>query len=364
MRHFTDRFLNFGISYSICILLLVWWGCGRSAEAQSGVFWSEERLNVEGLRISEDGVSRQWREALARFTGASGAVAAWKKLGIEATDHVGIKVSSTGGMLAGTRMELVNAVIASLKSAGVTRITVWDKWRREMELAGYLPSSGQIHSKVLAILPAPPGMSPRHFLDYPLVGRLLPGDIDFLTEFQRERLRPGKKADRKRYLDLKSGTSRRSYFAMPLVNDFTKVINIASLTDHHTYGIHGCMLSLALGSVDNTLRFTQRNRAVDEAIGEILDHPVLKSKVKLHVMDALRVQYASGPKQEAEFIRPVGILLLSKDPVAVDTLGVEIIDRYRKSAGIESVDAIAGHIRAAAEIGLGEALRDKIQVRK
>jgi hypothetical protein len=346
-----------------CILCLIWGGA-KSLNAQSNVYWSENRLNVEGLRISEDGVSRQWREALEGFTGALGAAAAWRKLGIEATDHVGIKVSTTGGRLSGTRMELVNAVIASLKSAGVIRITVWDKWRREMEVAGYLPSSGQIHSRVLAILPAPPGMSPRHFLDYPLVGKLLPGDIDFLTEFERDRLRSSKKEDRKRFLDLKSGTSRRSYFAKPLVDDFTKIINIASMTDHPIYGIHGCMVSLALGSVDNTLRFIQSNRAADEAIGEILDHPLLRSKVVLHVMDALRVQYASGPRQEAEFIRPAGILLLSKDPVAIDRLGVEVIDQYRKKAGIPAVEAMAGHIGASAEIGLGEGQRDKIQVRK
>jgi uncharacterized protein (DUF362 family) len=301
---------------------------------------------------------------LLKFTETTSVTAAWRQLGIEAGDHLGIKVSTMGGRLSGTRLELVNAVVGSLKEAGINRITVWDKWRRDMELAGYLGDIERIDARVIAVLPKPPGMSPKHFLDYPLVGKLIPGDVDFLSEYQRDRLKPSQVSDRKRYWDLKNGTSRRSYFAKPLASDFSKIVNIAALTDHHIYGIHGCMLSLALGSVDNTLRFTQGSRGVDEAIGEILDHPVLKSKLMLHVMDALRVQYASGPRQEAEFIRPAGILLLSKDPVAVDRLGVEIIDQCRIKAGMTPVESMAGHVGASAEIGLGEARREKIIVRR
>lgn len=346
-------------------LIACWvWGGVQGLAAQSTIFWSEDSSNLEGLSVREDGVFRQWRSALLGLTQEANITQAWRRLDIDSRDHVGIKVSTTGGRLAGTRLELVNAVIASLKSAGITRITIWDKWRREMEVAGYLPSSGQIQARVISILPAPPGMSSKHYLDYPLVGKLLPGDVDFLTDFQRDQLKGDMKENRKRFFDLKNGTSRRSYFAKPVATEFTKIINIASLTDHHLYGIHGSMVSLALGSIDNTLRFTQGSRGVDEAIGEILDHPILKHKVKLHVIDALRVQFASGPRQEAEFIRPTGIILLSRDPVAIDTIGVEIINRYRKAARISNVSSMTGHILSAAMIGLGEADRSKIEIRR
>lgn len=317
---------------------------------------------IVGLDILEDKVRLAWQSALLRLTDSQSETTAWRKLGLSRRDHVGIKISTLGGRLSGTRIELVKTIIQSLRQAGISKITVWDKWQRDMEHAGYLPPSHHLDAHITSILPSPPGMSRKAFIDYPLVGNLVPGDLDFLTEYQRDRLRPEKFKDRKRFFDLKNGTSRRSYFAHPLVHTFTQVINVSALNHDNLYGIHGTLVSLALGSVDNTLRFTQGSRSTDEAIGEILDHPILKSKVRLHILDGLRIQFAAGPRQHAEFSRPAGIILLSQDPVALDTVGLELLNEYRKEAQMPPLTPQPGHLAAAAEIGLGEADRSRIQV--
>jgi hypothetical protein len=104
----------------------------------------------------------------------------------------------------------------------------------------------------------------------------------------------------------------------------------------------------------------------------------LRSKAVLHIMDGMRQVWHGGPlTQVQEFIYQAGKLYVGTDPVAMDTIELEAIERKRREEGAPSVwtlDAASitaddkeyyhnpkknlfyrrpGHIAAAAKLGLG-----------
>jgi hypothetical protein len=104
----------------------------------------------------------------------------------------------------------------------------------------------------------------------------------------------------------------------------------------------------------------------------------LRSKAVLHLMDGMRQVWHGGPlTQVQEFIYPAGLLLLGTDPVAMDTIELQAIEKKRLQEGAPSVwerdprsitansDEFynnpkknlfyrqPGHIAAAGKLGLG-----------
>jgi len=106
----------------------------------------------------------------------------------------------------------------------------------------------------------------------------------------------------------------------------------------------------------------------------------LRSKAVLHVMDGMRQVWHGGPLTQVQnFIEQPGILLVATDPVAMDTIELEAIEKKRREKGVPSLwlndpssitpdnnlffhDATKnlffrqpGHIAAAGQLGLGVA---------
>jgi hypothetical protein len=103
----------------------------------------------------------------------------------------------------------------------------------------------------------------------------------------------------------------------------------------------------------------------------------------------MRMVWHGGPlTQNPDFISPTGMLLVSTDPVAMDTIELEAIEKKRREQGAPSVwernpksitkdswefygDASKnlfyrqpGHIAAAGNLGLGESDLKKIEYKK
>jgi hypothetical protein len=92
-------------------------------------------------------------------------------------------------------------------------------------------------------------------------------------------------------------------------------------------------------------------------IAMLYNNPILKSRVRHHITDAFKIIYDGGPlDRDARRRIPHGAVYVSTDPVAMDTIGVTVIDKARKENGLKPLAASGrdpAYIRTAAELGLG-----------
>ncbi len=148
--------------------------------------------------------------------------------------------------------------------------------------------------------------------DSPVLGNLVWGDLEF-----------GKKGD---------GVGRKSFVSKLVSREITKIINVTPLLNHNEAGVSGNLYSLATGSVDNLIRFESSPQALATAIPEIYNLPVLCDRVVLNITDALICQYEGGERGLLHYSTTLNQLRFSRDPVALDVLSIQELDRQRQIA--------------------------------
>jgi len=251
---------------------------------------------------------------LTNFTGQVTVAAAWRSL-VSTQDIVGIKVFSAPGMLSGTRPAVVGAVVHGLIEAGVSpqHIVIWDKQEDDLRAAGFFKLGAQLGVRVAGGAEA--GYDPTNFYqpDTAIIGNLVWGDLEF-----------GRKGE---------GVGRRSFVSRLVTRQITRIISIAPLLNQESAGVCGHLYSLALGSVDNTVRFLGEPGRLATAAPEIYALPVLSDRVALNITDALIGQYEGGSRGLLHYSSVLNQLWLSRDPVALDTLAIKELDRERRALG-------------------------------
>ena len=295
---------------------------------------------VEFYTPQVDRVTRMIDRAVVALTGAADAAAAWRGL-VKPEDVVGIKINSLPGPAMGTRHEVVDVVVESLQRAGVAarNIIIWDRSDENLSAAGWeLRESGK-GPLCMGTLPNV-GWDSRVFYQVPQVGKVIWGDLEF---GERE-------------------ISDRSYYSRLVTERVTKLINIPVLMDNKYVGVSGCLHNIAMGSVDNNRRFQTENLHYDAGISEICARPPLREKLVLNIFDALVGQYAGGPAFQPQATWTPAEIWLSRDPVALDALALEAIDKRRKAARVPVIGDRARHVRFAAEMGVGVAERSKMDI--
>ena len=170
-----------------------------------------------------------------------------------------------------------------------------------------------------------------------------------------------------------------------------KIINVPTLKDHSASGVTGCLKNVAYGTFNNVARSHKEPYTfTNPLIGVMCTVEPLRSKVVLNIMDGMRMVWHGGPlTQNQDFIYPAGVLMMSTDPVAMDTIELEAIDKKRlakkarhrcgstipraspRIAANFMTDASKnlfyrqpGHIAAAGKLGLGVSDLKQIDHRK
>ena len=263
---------------------------------------------VESFHPDTDAVAGMIARGMTNFTRKATVNAAWLSL-VTTNDRVGIKVYSTPGSLSGTRAAVVEGMIRQLLAAGVpaTNLIVWDKRYADLVLAGYL-ALGRKYGVVIAGA-SDSEYDDAQFYENPLLGKLVWGDHEF-----------GKRG---------LGVGRKSFVSKLVTQRMTKIINVSPMLSHNAAGVSGNFFSLALGSVDNTLRFDNQPDALLQALPEIYALPILADRVVLNVVDGLVCQYEGEEKGLLHYSTVLNQLRFSKDPVALDVLSFQEITRLR-----------------------------------
>lgn len=345
----------------------------KNPPAKSRVLILENPTLVSRFQIQEAKTSQAFNKLLMAFTGKNNLREAWQTL-VTPKDRIGIKINTAGGKVLHSHEAIFKAVIAGLQEAGIPRenIILWDKSADHMIAADISPTVAIPDQKpqILSVIPDT-GFDPGKYLFHEVIGRLIWGDHEFVGKKQIDLavLSANTKSSGPDDPDTAKNSSKktpeqisnRSYFAKIVTSKVDKIINIPVLSDHPGLGIHGALASLALGCIDNSRRFSSTHTSFgDEAIANILTHECLENKVILHILDGLVAQYAGGPSFVANYSLSPGLLMISRDPVAIDSLSLPRLESWRSERDIVPIGENANHLKACEAAGLGTTSKDRM----
>ena len=259
-------------------------------------------------RVSQPLIKEMIERGLKKLTGDNSAQAAWAKF-IEPKDIVGIKINPSGAPACCSSPEIVREIVAGLQSVGVpaSNIIVYDRYAYEIDIGSY-QALVPANVKVSGIQDAYSGTSGYDMNIY--------CDANFFGEWET-----------------------RSYMASIVAHGVTKIVNVPTMKDHSAAGVTGCLKNLGYGTFNNVARSHRAPFSfTDPLIGTMCSVEPLRSKAVLHIMDGMRQVWHGGPlTQVQDFIYPAGTLYIGTDPVAIDTLELEAIEKKRREEGASSV---------------------------
>ena len=131
----------------------------------------------------------------------------------------------------------------------------------------------------------------------------------------------------------------RSYLGTIVSSDANKIINLPTLKEHNASGVTGCLKNLAYGTFNNVDRTHANTKTyTDPVIAIMCTAGPIRSKAVLNIMDGIRAVYHSGPfAWNPEFVWEAKTLLFGTDPVAVDRIELEIVEKKRRDVGVPSL---------------------------
>jgi uncharacterized protein (DUF362 family) len=161
------------------------------------------------------------------------------------------------------------------------------------------------------------------------------------------------------------GTGTQTKFVKYLT-EATAAINFSLIKDHSICGYTGCLKNMTHGCSINPHDFHVHHASPQIAL--LYAQDVIKSRVRLNITDGYKIMADGGPLwKRPEMVKPHEAVYVTTDPVAMDVVGWELVDKLRAQLNLKSL-ADAGrepaYIKAAADLGLGVFERSKIQVKE
>jgi hypothetical protein len=303
---------------------------GASYPAGPVIVARSDRLKTTSDSPSSGEVRRLLDQALLALTRAQSASEAWRRL-FKPEDIVALKLNCISRGIS-SRPEVVAAIIAGLASAGIPprNVLIWERTSAELERAGYRIATSRDGGSIGGA---------RCFGTDALSGGGYEGEPEIIGEVG-------------------------SCFSTVLTRYTTAVINVPVFKDHDLAGV-SIALKNNFGVIHNPNRYHSNN--CDPFVAHLNSVGHLLKKQRLVVCDALTAQCHAGPSYKAAYAWPFGGLLVAADPVALDAVGADIIEKRRRETGLPSL-AEAGRpprwLDTAHGLGLGVGRLDKITVKE
>ena len=263
---------------------------------------------------------------------------------------VGLKISTISGPGLSTPQPLVRAVISSLVSRGFDRRDLFliDLNEHRLRRSGFLPPLGvgerEFEGHPVYVLESGDFYDPIWFYDSPLPPRRGSVDIEYnFGEFRFER----------------SEESRRSYLPVPLMLEVDFWINLPTYTDHPALGVNGALVNATLWNASNTSRFAHSERSGAAAVAEMAAIPELEEKWLFSIVSLERFQVAGGPAFRSYYTDSQPAILLSADPVALDSRMYRKINEGRERRGLSKLTNGGNLLEYANQLNLGEIEEEK-----
>jgi hypothetical protein len=350
-----DGHFVFGARFILCGIGSLWAAClAVWADDLPGLLGPPARARI--VQVDQPGATVDFlaqpalvqdmvRRGMLQWTGKTDLKAAWLSV-VSPKDVVGLKIFSHPGANSGTRPAVVEAVVQGLLLAGIpsSNIIVWDKFLLDVRLAGYMDLAD--HYDIRLAGSADAGYDELVRYTNSLLGTLVAGDLEF---------------------DLHRATSGRySYVSKLLTSNLTKIISIAPLLNHNLAGVCGHLYSPSMGSVDNTGRFEVAPSRLAQAVPEIYAMRAVGDKVALNITDALICQYEGEQTSMLHYSTELNQIWISKDPVALDTMAIDELDRERQAKGVvaQNNDPELFQNAVLLQLGVADTAKIKLEVVK
>jgi uncharacterized protein (DUF362 family) len=269
---------------------------------------------------------RMLEQALMELTGAPNLVEAMKKF-IHKDDLVAIKPNGIAGSGMSTSFELILPVVEACIACGVpaNHITVYEQF-----------TSYMLSTRVGA---------PKYDL---------PKGVAIAVHNNKDFTMPGVK--------IYEGITTK--YCRPMVAS-TAIINMGLVKDHGICGYTGALKNMTHGSINNPE--AHHAHYANPQIAMLYAHPIMTSRVRLHIADGFRLMYDRGPLlKDPNTVVPHGTVYAATDPVALDTYGSEMVDKERKAHKLRTLAEVgraSKYIQTAGELGLGIADLNRIKVK-
>jgi uncharacterized protein (DUF362 family) len=276
---------------------------------------------------TEEAAKVMLERAMTELTGRNTLGEAFGRF-VDPRDKVAVKVNGIGaqkGATMGTNKELILEIVRGVLAAGVKPENLWV------------------------------------FEQYPsfLAGTRIKDDV----------LPEGVKSYTHNNTDAGTGQVRvhaiRTRFARQLV-EATAVINVALIKDHSLCGYTGALKNMTHGVTLNPHEF--HANLMDPQIPLLYAQDVIRSRVRLQVTDGYKVIYNGGPLDRDPRARvPHEAVYVSTDPVAMDRIGWQIVDKWRVDRGLPTLEKskrLPTYIERAADMGLGVADLNRIRMKE
>lgn len=264
-------------------------------------------------------------KAVRTLSGDNSDAEAWSQF-FHADARVGVKVNCIAGRRLSTTPELVAGLVAGLTAAGVSEggIAVFDRTTDELKNAGFKISGDKNSVKII-----------------------------------------GTDADGVGYEEELSVNGEAGSRVSRIVTRFsTALINASVLKDHDLAGISGCLKNW-FGAINNPNKMHENG--CDPYVADVAGLPEFRDRARLFVCDGTLAQYEAGPGYKGAFSWKYSGLLVSNDPVAIDSVAHSIIAKKRAEKGLPSLekeDRPVRYIASAAERGLGTADLSQITIKE
>lgn len=205
-----------------------------------------------------------------------------------------------------------------------------------------------------------------------------PSDIIIFERTERELRKAGFSINRKSGVRVLGNDSYRngydmspichgsigSCFSRILTQEIDGLINLGVMKDHDLAGVSIGLKNL-YGLIHNPNKYHDNN--CSPYVAHVAAAPPVRNKLRLTICDGLTAQYMGGPAFNPSYTWKAGILLASRDPVALDAVGADIIEEKRRIEGKPSL-AESGqspfYLEEARKSGLGENRLEGIKVLK
>lgn len=352
---------------------------------------------LDGIKYRPNVVNRVFGKGLTELTGENSLEDAWSSL-FGQDDVVGIKINCVGAPKISSSIASVNEVIDGLKSAGVrdNNIIVWDRTDMEVRRAGFdLNKSANgvrfqgvsekngtlyrwvegydknvFYSDKDGTLNKFKTLMNKNFLEnssyreivnsltwlYMLIAekderaQKYSSDMRklFYDEEDRELLVELAKRVADEFKNTNIEGEEKSCFADIVTKDVNKIINLCVLKHNVDSGVTLALKNIALGVTTNKVRFHRDFCAA--SIAAINSFPCIKDKLVLNIGEAAKISVMNAIGRQ---IVNDNRMYFSYDPVAIDRIGLDLLDEKRKEAGLPSIRHEATHIASSAKAGLG-----------
>jgi hypothetical protein len=282
--------------------------------------------NKDNANLNTDVIREMVNTGIIRFTGKSSIAEAWTEIIPDPTKKVAIKINcQISGIY--TKAEVVKAVTEGLLLRGVqpSNIIIYDLTDNAFSFAGFTKNLGS--GIKVGTIEELGGYSLTTWFGSPLSNA------------------------RQRLCKVLAGEGK--YGCDYLIN-----IPVQKALD----GFSGVSISMKnhFGSISNP---SGLHATIQESIAALNAHDQITSKTRLILMDAIFTEYKWVNGRSQEYVDTTNQLVFGTDPVAIDFLGWQTIEKLRQLHGLQAITPEPTFIKIASQkFGLGNYEMEKISL--